>query len=221
MNQEFLLRIKDTSLCLCSAQQYDLLLGRLEIQKIIYLIDSVSAYLFVLSSKKGHQTYFYGPYDKHIQNALDALVIRDLVEMYDVKVSNNTITSNYCLTDAGIEWVNKLIYESSSIQYRAEIVDSVVYSLVQRNLVNKVKELVYAEPIYKISKDYGYYYDLHFDVPNSGHQYLALIDHYLKSDSKRPNIGFIADMYIDYLFLRNQILSGQSPDGGDEYAIEN
>lgn len=221
MNQDFLLRVKDASLCLFIARQYELLLGRLEIQKIIYLIDSISAYLFVLSSKHGHQTYFYGPYDRHIQNALDALVIRDLAEMRDVNVSNNTVACNYYLTDNGVNWTNSLIHKSDSIQYRVNIVDSIFYSLVQRGVVHRVKDLVYAEPIYITTKEYGHHYDLKFDNVNSGHHYLALIEHYLKGDFKRSDIYFVADMYIDYLFSRDRILSGQSYVGGDENVIEN
>lgn len=219
MNQDFLLRVKDTSLCLLIARQYKLLLGRLEIQKIIYLIDSINAYLFVLSGKRGHQTYFYGPYDKHIQNALDALVIRDFSEMRDINVSNNTVSCNYYLTDVGVHWTNSLIRKSDSIKYRVDIVDSVFYSLVQRNVVHRVKDLVYAEPVYVTTKDYGHHYDLNFDGANSGHHYLALIEHYLKSDSRQPNAYFVADMYIDYLFSRDRILSGQPFVGGDKNVV--
>lgn len=185
MNRDFLLRIKDTSLCLSVAKNYVLLLGRLEIQKVIYLIDSISAYLFVLSGKKGHQTYYYGPYDKNIQNALDALVIRDLVEMCDIKVANNTVSCNYFLTDIGICWTNNLINTSTSIQYRAQIADGVIYSLVQRNKMHKVKDLVYAEPLYATTKNYGHHYDLDFEHENSGHNYLALIEHYLKNSEEQ------------------------------------
>ena len=99
--------------------------------------------------------------------------------------------------------------------------DSVFYSLVQRNVVRRVKDLVYAEPVYVTTKDYGHHYDLNFDDANSGHHYLALIEHYLKGDSKQPNIHFVADMYIDYLFSRDRILSGQSFAGGDENVIKN
>ena len=221
MNQDFLLRIKDTSLCLFVARKYELLLGRLEIQKIIYLIDSISAYLFVLSSSQGYRTYYYGPYDRYVQNALDALVIRDFVEMHDVNVSRNTVACNYSLTDVGANWTNSLIQESDSIQYRLNIVDSVFYSLTHRKVVRRVKDLVYAEPVYVITKDNGHHSALRFDVTNSGHHYLALIEHFLKGDSKQPNIHFVVDMYIDYLFSRVQILSGQSFAGGDKNDDEN
>ena len=221
MNQDFLLRIKDASLCLYVARQYELLLGRLEIQKIIYLIDSISAYLFVLSGKRGHQTYFYGPYDKNIQNALDSLVVRDFAEMRDINTSNNTVTCNYYSTDIGMEWTEKLIQKSSSIQYRISIVDSIFYSLVQRNVVHRVKDLVYAEPIYVATKQYGHHYDLNFENTNAGHHYLALIEHYLKDDQHWLNTHFVADMYIDYLISRDQILSGQFSSGGDANVIEN
>ncbi|TEB11292.1 hypothetical protein Psfp_03990 [Pelotomaculum sp. FP] len=215
MNRDFLLRIKDVSLCLLVAKNYELLLGRLEIQKVIYLVDSISAYLFVLSGTKGHQTYFYGPYDKNIQNALDALVIRDLAEICDIKVANNTVSCNYLITDSGMRWTNNLIKASASIQYRVQIVDGVIYSLVERNRIHKVKDLVYAEPLYAATKNYGHHYDLDFEHENSGHDYLALIEHYLKNNKDQTNIRFIADLYIDYLSSRDQILLGNSFTGGD------
>lgn len=214
MNSDFLLRIKDVSLCLLIAKKYECLLGRLEIQKIIYLVDSISAYLFVLSGTKGHQTYFYGPYDKNIQNALDALVIRDLAEMCDIKVTN-TVSCNYLITNSGVCWVDNLIKASASIKYRIQIVDGVIYSLVERNRIHKVKDLVYAEPLYVITKDYGNHYNLDFAHENSGHNYLALIEHYLKNSEEQADIRFVADLYIDYLSSRDQILSGNAFRGGN------
>ena len=214
MNSYFLLRIKDVLLCLLHAKKYECLLGRLEIQKIIYLVDSVSAYLFVLSGKKGHQTYFYGPYDKNIQNALDALVIRDLAEMCDIKVTN-TVSCNYIITNTGECWVDNLIKSSSSIKQRVRIYDGIIYSLVERNKIHKVKDLVYAEPLYVTSKDYGNHYNLDLEHENSGHNYLALIEHYLRNSEEQPDIRFVADLYIDYLSSRDQILSGNAFVGGD------
>ena len=63
--------------------------------------------------------------------------------------------------------------------------------------------------------------DLQALCKENGHHYLALIEHYLKGDFKRSDIYFVADMYIDYLFSRDRILSGQSYVGGDENVIEN
>lgn len=215
MNHDFLRRIKDVSLCLLVSKDYEILFGRLEIQKVIYLVDSISAYLFVLSGTKGHQTYFYGPYDKNIQNALDALVIRDLAEMCDIKVINNTVSCNYLITDNGMRWTNNLINGSASIQYRVQIVDGVIYSLVERNRIHKVKDLVYAEPVYATTKNCGHHYDLDIGHENSGHNYLAIIEHYLKNNEGQPNIRFIADLYIDYLSSRDQIFLGNSFTGGE------
>lgn len=219
MNNDFLLRIKDVALCLLAANKYGILLGRLEIQKIIYLVDSMSAYLFVLSGQKGHQTYFYGPYDKNIQNALDALTIRDIVETRDLNVHNKNISCNYILTGSGLAWANEMRNNSKSINYRFKIVNGVMYSLIQRNLLQKVKELVYAEPVYIEAKVHGNHYDLALACENSGHSYLALIEHYLKDNKNQIEIDFATDMYIDYLSTREQIFSGNSYMGGGSDAF--
>lgn len=219
MNNDFLLRIKDVTLCLSAAYNHDMLLGRLEIQKITYLIDSMSAYLFILSAKKSHQTYFYGPYDKNIQNAIDALNIRGLVEAYDSKVANNSISCNYALTENGHSWAGIIKKNSKSIQHRSEIADGVLYSLFKRNLLTKVKDLVYAEPMFVDAKSHGYYYDLNFRLDNSGHSYLALVESYLKSDNHQIDIRFATDLYIDYLHTRCEKLSGNLEIGGDFDAV--
>ncbi|EHQ88997.1 hypothetical protein [Desulfosporosinus youngiae] len=219
MNNDFLLRIKDVTLCLIAANKYDILLGRLEIQKIIYLVDSMSAYLFVLSGKNGHQTYFYGPYDKNIQNALDALTIRDITETKDIKIVNKSITCNYCLTESGLAWTKNMLKESESICHRAKIADGVIYSLVKRNLLNQVKELVYAEPVYLNAKRHGYYYNLNIACENIGHSYLSLLEHYLRTNDNQMDINFATDMYIDYLSMRNEILLGST--GGNLNADKN
>ena len=221
MNHDFLLRIKDVTLCLFSSNKYDMSLGRLEIQKIIYLIDSMSAYLFVLSGKNGHQTYFYGPYDKNIQNALDALTIRNLAETKNLKVVNKSITCNYLLTESGLAWTDNMIKNSGSIYHRAKIADGVMYSLVQRNLLHRVKDLVYAEPVYVEARVHGNYYDLSVACKNMGHSYLALIEHYLRTNDNRIDINFAADMYIDYLSTRHGILSGNSSTGGNLDDVKN
>jgi uncharacterized protein YwgA len=215
MNPKFLLRIKDVSLCLFVALQNNFFLGRLDIQKIIYIIDNISAYIFVLSGNNKHHTYYYGPYDKYIQNALNALVIREFVEITNVNVSKSGIKCDYCLTDAGIDWTNSLTDKSDSIKYRNNIVESVFHSLVQRNLIHKVKNLVYAEPVYVTKRNDGHYYDLNLKTANPGHEYLSLIEHYVRSDGKHSNINFVTDLYIDYLFSRDKILSGKSFDEGD------
>jgi hypothetical protein len=219
MNNDFLLRIKDVTLCLLAANKNNILLSRLEIQKIIYLIDSMSAYLFVLSGQKGHQTYFYGPYDKNIQNALDALVLRDIAEMQDLNIHNKNISCNYILTGSGLAWANEMLNNSKSINYRSKIVEGVIYSLIQRDLLHKVKELVYAEPVYVEAKVHGNHYDLALSCDNSGHSYLALIEHYLKDNENQIDISFATDMYIDYLSTREQFFSSNSYAGGKSDAL--
>lgn len=214
MNSDFLLRIKDVSLCLLSANRFNIEVGRLEMQKIIYLIDNMSAYLFILSGRKGHQTYYYGPYDKNIQNALDALTIRDIAHMKKINIINKNISCAYGLTESGLQWSEGLLKNSKSIAYRFQIVNGIMYSLVNRNLLSAVKELVYAEPVYVETKVHGNHYDLAIAAENSGHNYLSLIEYYLKENENGIDIEFATDMYIDYLSTRNQLLSGKAHIGG-------
>jgi len=209
MNNDFFLRIKDVILCLSSANAHQVSLGRLEMQKIIYLVDSMSAYLFVLSGNKAHKTYYYGPYDTNIQNAIDALLVRGFINASNIKISNDTISCDYFLTKSGLIWKDKILNDFKSIKYRQQIVNGILYSLVKRNLLNKVKDLVYAEPMYVEAKEHGYYFDLMFSPDNAGHSYLSLIEKYLKYDNNQIDIQFSTDMYIDYLYLRCCKLSGE------------
>lgn len=210
MTRDFILRIRDVALCLLSATNYNVSLGRLEVQKIIYLADSMNVYLFVLAGSKGHRTYFHGPYDKNIQNALDALVIRDFSETQNLRIFDGNIACDYTLTEIGLAWTNSMKSQSKLISHRAEIIDAIMYSLIQRNLLSKVKQLVYAEPIYLEGKEHGHYFDLNIASNNTGHSYLALIENYIKCDQSQIDIGFATDMYIDYLSKREEILSSSA-----------
>jgi uncharacterized protein YwgA len=116
------------------------------LQKLIYLLDSISAFFYVLSIRKGHHTYFHGPYDKNIQNAADSLVIYGFANVKNIKfMDNGTSSCEYYLTENGEDWVNYLIHSESNTSLRAEIVKNLLESLLTRGLFEEIVQLVYAE----------------------------------------------------------------------------
>ena len=219
MNNDTLLRMKDVVFCLLAAKTYDLHLGRLELQKIVYLADSMGVYLFILSNKKNHETYKFGPYDKRIQIAIDALAIREFISYRSTRVVKGNIAYKYSITDKGMSWAKEIVEKYESFEIRKKIFCGLLYSLRKRSLISKVKALVYAEPMYVDAQEHGHHYDLNFLNPNSGHSYLAFIEHYLKNTSSL-SIDFTIDMYVDYLNIRSEMLStGISGDDDDFISI--
>lgn len=145
---ELFQRYADVILALSTSERYGENLGRLQLQKFIYLCDILSLAWNILSSDDGHETYKHGPYDYKIQNAVDALSFRGFVKIEFLKLDkkNMSTTSNYSLTDPG-----KLLYERllSAKLYKTK---DTIYKLIAKNVNRRgwtnLKSIVYSEVSY-------------------------------------------------------------------------
>lgn len=143
-------RYKDVLLALATAHKYNQTLGRLQLQKFVYLADILSLIWDVVGPKEGHYTYKNGPYDPGIQNAADVLAFRGAVEIARSKIAISKVTAEYKITPLGINLVEKMIAEAS-FRKRADLYAAIGDEVERRGWKN-LRQLVYAEATYVIKK---------------------------------------------------------------------
>src|SRR5688572_8648288 len=93
------LRMRDVALCLHAAAPRHVALNRIRLQKYIYLADVLSIVYAALPPVDGHITYKNGPYDRAIQNAVDALAFRGFVHVMTGGLDTNS-SNTYSLSPA-------------------------------------------------------------------------------------------------------------------------
>lgn len=209
MDDAILLRARDVAVCLYCANRHRFALSRIQLQKLIYLMDVLSACLEILSVDKGHSTYYHGPYDKNIQNAADILVFWEFSDVKNIHVTDNGLVCEYFLTRVGKDWIKELFHNDHNTKRRFEIADNLIISLVNRNLMKSLVSLVYAEPLFVKNKSMGYGIDLNTNNLEENDFYLfflMLLDAY-KIKNNEKVIVFLCDFIIDYLKKRKDILS--------------
>jgi hypothetical protein len=193
-------RMRDVTMALSVAGKYSQQLSRIQLQKFIYLADTISPLYYILPPQKAHLTYKHGPYDTAIQNAVDALAFRGIVKILDVNIGpNQKVTTQYALTDAGISWNDRLA-ESFNIRWKATTaVGERVNLFGWYRLVN----LVYAEPTFVSTRPKGFGQELHPEdgLANSAALIMGLIDYALRQGYKKERINddLIVDLYFRYL----------------------
>lgn len=209
MNNELLLRMRDVGLSLYYSREYDIQLKRIHLQKLIYLLDCAGSFINFISIKNGHKTYYHGPYDQKIQNAVDTLVFYKLANILNIKKTDTGIICDYCLTDEGTSWIESIKNSNKTITYRALIVKSLLDSLMKRNLFYKIIDLVYSEPLYLKNKHSGYDMELDFSNldENDSFNYLSMVLDACKYEKEESLIPFLSDLLIDYLFKRSIALA--------------
>ncbi len=149
------IRMRDVVLGLFGAAQYQQHLGRIQLQKLIYLTDSISTLFTLLPPQKAHETYKHGPWDNAIQSAVDCLVFRGCAE---VEVRRDTgdgrIACRYSISDSGRRWASKLI-ESAAGTRRWEATMAVCDRV---NVLGwrRLRRLAYAEPTYVSARQAGF-----------------------------------------------------------------
>ena len=79
-----LIRMADVAFALAAAHDHRERLGKLRLQKFIYLADAVSLLYSFLPPQENHTTYMYGPYDAAIQRAVDSLAFRGFVAIQGI-----------------------------------------------------------------------------------------------------------------------------------------
>lgn len=146
-------RMRDVAISLAAASDYEQILNRIRLQKFIYLLDIVGYMYEVLPPAANHISYNNGPYDPSIQNAVDSLAFRGLVEISDVVLlPGGNFSSQYKLTLAGEEWVATLAeHEVFALRFEAA---RIIGRKVEKLGWWRLKDLVYAEPTY-IRKSYA------------------------------------------------------------------
>jgi hypothetical protein len=149
------LRMRDVALALSAASSYSRTLSKIELQKLIYLIDATAHLYAALGPTEGHLTYRYGPYDVRIQTAADVLAFRGLVSIAEVRaMPNDRLAVRYQLTEAGRAWADRIGSDA-----RVSISWQIAQAVVERvNALgwSRLVDLVYAEPTFVSARPLGY-----------------------------------------------------------------
>lgn len=146
-------RYKDVLFALAVSEKYNQRLGKLQLQKYIYLADILSP-LWDLISSGGYLTYFHGPYNQAVQNAVDVLAFRGAVEIVESEYEEkDKVKIRYKISDIGLGIVNEIIKES--ILNRRYELFKLVGQYVNKNGWGTLRKMVYSEATYVASKGEG------------------------------------------------------------------
>lgn len=208
---QILVRMKDVGIALSAAHTLENKLNRIQLQKFIYLSDIVGYLFEVLPPTKAHVTYKHGPFDLGIQNAVDALVFRGLVEASGVqKDSKGNIHAIYQLTSAGRNWVGS-IEQSDAFSLRSQA-SSAVASQLKTLGWSRLVALVYAEPTFvnTRSRGFGQPLALNDGLENSAAYLLEILDLGLRSGF--PESTQNRELMVEMLFRYLDIYSRSNPE---------
>jgi hypothetical protein len=131
------------------------LLGKVQIQKFVYLMDALSALFDMLPLQGGYRTYKRGPWDPFVQNAVDALAFRGLVRISDAReLESGEVAAIYELTDVGEHLIERL-RGNVAFAERIRAADEIARQLDKIGWT-RLRELVYAEPTYVVARIEGF-----------------------------------------------------------------
>lgn len=202
-------RMSDVTMALATASVYNQKLNRIRLQKFIYLLDIVGYIYEVLPPAVSHISYNNGPYDPAIQNAVDSLAFRGLVEISDVDtLPRGNLSSQYMLTLAGEEWV-KILAGQEMFKFRFEAA-TITGKKVEKLGWWRLKDLVYAEPTYVQKKysGFGQRLDITKGTENTAAYLIGLINRSLGIKEKQMvNRELAVDVF--FRFLDNYDLSSK------------
>lgn len=160
-------------------------IGRIQLQKLIYLADTISVIWEVLAPKYGHETYKYGPYDKNIQNAVDAMVFRGFIDVvsFDI-ISEKNVDVKYRISEIGIKLYERISRENI-ISRKIDFYEHISFEVNKRNWFD-LKSMVYSEPSYLANKidGYGYGFDYISILKNESLRILYDFEKMLKPNQK-------------------------------------
>lgn len=203
------LRVRDVAVCLFVAKKYNYTFSKIQLQKLIYLMDVLSACLSIVSVENGHTTYFHGPYDKKIQNAADMLVFWEFCDVKNIRSNESGIMCEYFLTNTGTEWIDELVNVDATSKCRLEISENLIKALINREQLKNLVSLVYAEPLFVKNRSLGYGVDLNLnDLENNDFYFLVLLmlDAYQMKNTEELT-PFFCDFIVDYLSRRKAALA--------------
>jgi len=154
-------RLKDVIISLSVANFYNQDLGRLRLQKFIYLADIISLYWGIINNNRGHKTYKNGPYDVDIQNAVDVLAFRGFVSITQTNMKEDgSITGSYRITDVGRQLFDTM--ENNKLFKRRISLFKLIGVNIEQSGWNNLKALVYLEPTYCFNKVSGWGFRLDY-----------------------------------------------------------
>ena len=212
-NTSVLIRMRDVGLALYAARPYERSLSRIQLQKFLYLMDSLAGLYELLPPVEAHYTFRHGPYDPFIQNAVDSLSFRGFSRIHSlVRRSNGNIASEYSLTLSGDRWADRM-RSHQALAERSQVAE-VVAKQVNRIGWERLIPLVYAEPTFFTSRPEGYGRKLKPQraLTNSSAYVLQLIRQALPKQSTLVTKEIIAEYYFDYLEAYAQVQRPLSPE---------
>lgn len=137
-------RMADVVLALGEAEKSHIKPTRIQLQKFIYLIDVLGQLVGAMKLRESHKSYYNGPYDAAIQNAVDSLAFRGLVRIAGVwKTPSGNTGTKYALAAPGQQFLARI---NDSIEFRRKVeVVKLVGMGVHRSGWGRIVDLVYAE----------------------------------------------------------------------------
>ena len=194
-----LIRMSDVVLALAAAGEHSEQLGKLRLQKFIYLTDAVSLLYSQLPPQETHTTYMHGPYDSAIQRAVDALAFRGFVTIHRIRHNVAGVRADYSLNEAGIQLAKRLKEE---LKGQWDVFRDVAVQVDQIGW-RYLRALAYAEPTFATARTYGYGQALEVadGLVNSSALILATMDRVLANDvaARRPSRELIGSLFFRYL----------------------
>lgn len=203
-------RYKDVLLALSTADKHGQQLGRLQLQKFVYLADTLSL-LWELASPKSYETYKQGPYDPNVQNAVDVLAFRGAVNIVKSNVHDggNILSATYQISKIGLQ-IAENILEEDVIARKYELYQIIGRHINQRGW-SKLKELVYSEATYLTMKVQGWGRPLETDslLTNDSLQILLGFNFLLKDKSAKLSKTNLVSIFFQVLDNYRLVTTGQ------------
>jgi uncharacterized protein YwgA len=144
-------RLKDVLFALGAAGEVNQPLGRLPLQKVIYLAEVLAPVWHQVSRPSGFSPYKNGPYDSRIQNTVDALVFRGFVTASNASFRRlHNVECQYSLSEEG-ETLLRRIVANPGLRDDLELFKEISREISRRGW-QQIKVLVYSEPTYDCAR---------------------------------------------------------------------
>lgn len=194
-------RFKDVLLALAAASRANVSLQRIQLQKFIYLMDVFSAIWQEVSKPASFEPEKQGPWDRQIQNAVDALAFRGLALVESIKIRNTRlIQTNYRLSESGKKVIT-LLCRQPSIADQLHLAHEIAQEVSRPHRGwGTIKKIVYSEPTYISIKDSGSRRRLPIDNPFKN-QTNALARIFAKSWGWTAQSPPTREVFVQTLFL--------------------
>lgn len=194
------LRMRDVALCLHAAASRHVALNRIRLQKYTYLADVLSIVYAVLPPADGHITYKNGPYDRAIQNAVDALAFRGFVHVVTGGPDPNS-SNTYSLSTAGHAFARALS-DAPLLSIRWNIISDIANQLDIHGW-HRLRELAYAEPTFVRTRPSGLglrLYPARMGRPNAN-EVIRFMRHALSHDDadRPPARKLLLELFFRFL----------------------